>query len=198
MGVKRLHVTLWDSCHLLLVALTLGGAAFLRFIIEGFYLCFPFPSALDWLYARSKPLKSVFHVHLSHDVRDGSIEGRRSAQELVGASGVYKLEVHQARTEDDFILVLHRIVPRQTPAAAVANGDGCTNGAPRPPVLLMHGLMQDSEALLCGGSEHSLALWLAGQGYDVFIGNNRGNRYSHKHLSCTPHQERKCAICCHV
>ena len=58
----------------------------------------------------------------------------------------------------------------------------------------MHGLMQDSEALLCGGSEHSLALWLAGQGYDVFLGNNRGNRYSHKHLSRTPHQERKSRI----
>ncbi|CAM9323838.1 unnamed protein product [Phaeothamnion confervicola] len=60
----------------------------------------------------------------------------------------------------------------------------------RPPILLMHGLMQDSEALLCGGRDHSLALILAANGYDVFVGNNRGNRYSHKNLSKAPHEER--------
>ncbi|KAG5188367.1 lipase [Tribonema minus] len=93
----------------------------------------------------------------------------------------FKLEEHQTRTEDGFILVLHRIVPlkpRET------NGDDAA-----PPVLVMHGLMQDSEALLAGGREHALGLWLASRGYDVFLGNNRGNRYSHKHLSWSPHDE---------
>ena len=43
-------------------------------------------------------------------------------------------------------------------------------GARRPPVLLMHALMQDSESFLCGGGEHSLALFLADQGFDVWLG----------------------------
>jgi pimeloyl-ACP methyl ester carboxylesterase len=51
-------------------------------------------------------------------------------------------------------------------AATGASGGG---GARRPPVLLMHALMQDSEAFLCGG-EHSLALFLADQGFDVWLG----------------------------
>ena len=39
----------------------------------------------------------------------------------------------------------------------------------QPPVLLMHALMQDSESFLCGG-EHSLALFLAEAGFDVWLG----------------------------
>ena len=39
----------------------------------------------------------------------------------------------------------------------------------RPPVLLMHALMQDSESFLCGG-EHSLAFYLANAGFDVWLG----------------------------
>lgn len=55
--------------------------------------------------------------------------------------------------------------------------NGATTGATssgtsalRPPVLLMHALMQDSEAFLCGSGDHSLALFLADQGFDVWLG----------------------------
>ncbi len=56
-----------------------------------------------------------------------------------------------------------------TQEAAVAAGPNGAGAARRPPVLLMHALMQDSEAFLCGG-EHSLALFLADQGFDVWLG----------------------------
>ena len=49
-------------------------------------------------------------------------------------------------------------------------GNGSANNK-RPPILLMHALMQDSESFLCGG-EHSLALYLADAGFDVWLGKS--------------------------
>ena len=49
----------------------------------------------------------------------------------------------------------------------------------RPPVLLLHGMFQTGEAFLAKGlSEKSIAFQTLDYGYDVWLGNNRGQRYS--------------------
>lgn len=63
----------------------------------------------------------------------------------------------------------YECLQNQESAASLAVTNGGGPAARRPPVLLMHALMQDSEAFLCGG-EHSLALFLADLGYDVWLG----------------------------
>lgn len=58
-----------------------------------------------------------------------------------------------------------------------------------PPVLLLHGLLQDSDAFCCSG-DHSLVYALLTAGHDVWCGNNRGTKYSSRHATYSPNAEQ--------
>lgn len=91
------------------------------------------------------------------------------------------------QTADGYLLGIHRL-----PYKRGEEHDGVlVNSGPRsitkPVVYLHHGLLMNSEVWVCiTEEERCLPFALAEQGYDVWLGNNRGNKYSKKSTRFSP------------
>ncbi|XP_034832271.1 lipase 1-like [Maniola hyperantus] len=76
---------------------------------------------------------------------------------------------YNVATEDGYILAVYRLP-----------GKG-----KRPPILCTHGLMDSTDTFLIRGYT-SLPITLADRGYDVWLANTRGNRYTRRHQHLDP------------
>ncbi|XP_072401016.1 lipase 1-like [Diabrotica undecimpunctata] len=103
---------------------------------------------------------------------------RYNVMELTNQMGM-TAEPHKVITEDGYILKIFRIKPLNR-----------MEQENREPVLLQHGMLGSCEHFL-QAKNNSLALILFNNGFDVWLGNSRGNFYSRKHVSLDADRDKE-------
>ncbi|XP_026322442.1 lipase 3-like [Hyposmocoma kahamanoa] len=92
------------------------------------------------------------------------------SKQLISTNG-YPTETHSVVTEDGYIVNLFRIPQKGQP------------------VLLVHGIGDSSDSWLILGPPNSLAFLLYDVGFDVWVYNARGNKYSLRHTRSLPRKQ---------
>lgn len=97
----------------------------------------------------------------------------RSFPELCAKNG-FKFEEHKVTTSDGYVLTMFRIPGKF---------DEDEPETPKPVLFFQHGLLDSADCWIMNYAEKAPGFIAASAGYDVWLGNFRGNKYNHEHVS---------------
>ncbi|CAN6575117.1 unnamed protein product [Malus baccata var. baccata] len=129
--------------------------------------------------------------HRAHGSTWGSLFGSKhgaAAAPTIGicASSVvvygYPCQEFDVTTQDGYVLSVQRIPEGRGKGSSGGSGGGIK----KPPVLIQHGVLVDGVTWLLNSPDRNLPLILADNGFDVWIANTRGTRFSRRHTSMDP------------
>ncbi|KAK8556923.1 hypothetical protein V6N13_064911 [Hibiscus sabdariffa] len=145
------------------------------------------PTPLLSLASLSLLLAMVVEPHSSYGSTTGPFGLNDDALEVNGICAIsvtiygYKCQEHQVETEDGYVLSMQRI------PEGLDEGNGGA-GNTKQPILIQHGVLVDGMTWLLNSPEENLPMILADNGFDVWIANTRGTRFSRTHVSLDPSQ----------